>query len=156
MGVKCLLQDQVYDYITASELSGVGVNVATEPKEWVSPPMQPNVEYRTTERYLGKPVYQMAIQTGNLPSGSGLENRIMVTPPINGYICNIFDYKITYREPTDSFVYHDPMITNGATVMAWTYLAWDNSTLPSFLIEANGDHSEFTGVIVFKYTKTTD
>ena len=30
--------------------------------EWVNPPMQPGTEYRTTERYLGKPVYKKLIQ----------------------------------------------------------------------------------------------
>lgn len=32
--------------------------------EWVNPPMKLGVEYRTTERYLGKPVYTMLIDCG--------------------------------------------------------------------------------------------
>lgn len=35
--------------------------VATEEWEWVNPPLAPNVTYRTTERYNGKPVYVTAI-----------------------------------------------------------------------------------------------
>lgn len=37
----------------------VYINTATQnnPWEWVNPPMELGVEYRTTERYLGKPVY---------------------------------------------------------------------------------------------------
>ncbi len=34
--------------------------------EWVNPPMLPDVEYRTTERYMGKPVYTKLISCGEL------------------------------------------------------------------------------------------
>lgn len=36
------------------------------PIEWINPPMQLGVEYRTTERYLGKPVYTQIVQFDNL------------------------------------------------------------------------------------------
>ena len=35
--------------------------------EWINPPMQVGVEYRTTERYLGKPVYTQIINCGSMP-----------------------------------------------------------------------------------------
>jgi hypothetical protein len=38
--------------------------------EWVNPPMQLGVEYRTTERYMGKPVYVKLVDCGNLPNSS--------------------------------------------------------------------------------------
>lgn len=38
------------------------------PWEWVNPPMQLGVEYRTTERYLGYPVYVKLINLGSLPN----------------------------------------------------------------------------------------
>lgn len=37
--------------------------------EWVNPPMALGVEYRTTERFLGKPVYVKVIQAGFNPAG---------------------------------------------------------------------------------------
>lgn len=40
------------------------------PIEWINPPMQLGVEYRTTERYLGKPVYVKTINMGNLPGNA--------------------------------------------------------------------------------------
>ena len=40
------------------------------PWEWVNPPMVPNTEYRTTERWNGSPVYVKAINFGNLPNGT--------------------------------------------------------------------------------------
>lgn len=39
--------------------------------EWVNPPMQLGVEYRTTERYQGKPVYAKRIFCESMPSGAG-------------------------------------------------------------------------------------
>ena len=49
-----------------------------KPWEWVNPPMLPGVEYRTTERYLGKPVYVKTVDFGALPNASykfvGIEN----------------------------------------------------------------------------------
>lgn len=38
--------------------------------EYVNPPMQLGVEYRTTERYLGKPVYVKVIEAGFNPAGT--------------------------------------------------------------------------------------
>lgn len=40
------------------------------PWEWVNPPMIPGAEYRTTERYNGKPVYVKLINFGALPNAS--------------------------------------------------------------------------------------
>ena len=37
---------------------------------WDHPPMELGVEYRTTERYLGKPVYVKTINMGNLPGNA--------------------------------------------------------------------------------------
>lgn len=41
-----------------------------KPWEWVNPPMRPNVEYRTTERYLGKPVYKKLVSLGKVVAGN--------------------------------------------------------------------------------------
>lgn len=38
------------------------------PWEWVNPPLTLGVEYRTTERYLGKPVYCKLIDCGKFPA----------------------------------------------------------------------------------------
>ena len=38
--------------------------------EWVNPPMKLGKEYRTTERYLGKPVYVKLVDCGALPNAT--------------------------------------------------------------------------------------
>ena len=45
-------------------------NTGWEPWEWVNPPMLLGVEYRTTERYNGKPVYVKLVDFGLLPNNT--------------------------------------------------------------------------------------
>lgn len=42
------------------------------PWEWVNPPMQLGVEYRTTERYLGKPVYVKLVDCGAMANNKNV------------------------------------------------------------------------------------
>lgn len=46
------------------------VNSEWSPWEYITPPMQLGVEYRTVERYNSKPVYVKAVNCGTLPDGS--------------------------------------------------------------------------------------
>lgn len=46
------------------------------PWEWVNPPMVLSVEYRTTERYLGKPVYVKVVDCGAAADGKAVEHGI--------------------------------------------------------------------------------
>ena len=41
-----------------------GSDTGWKPWEWLNPPMQVGVEYRTTDRYMGKPVYVMLAEFG--------------------------------------------------------------------------------------------
>ena len=45
------------------------INGVWQPWEWINPPMQPGIEYRTTERYLGKPVYCKVVDLGEGTNG---------------------------------------------------------------------------------------
>lgn len=40
------------------------------PWEWVNPPLMEGIEYRTTERFIGKPVYTKVISFGALPNAT--------------------------------------------------------------------------------------
>lgn len=61
-----------------------------QPWEWVNPPMALGVEYRTTERYLGKPVYVKVVDFGSMPNATtktlshGIAN---IAYPISAYGC---------------------------------------------------------------------
>lgn len=47
------------------------VNGVIQPWDWNNPPMQPGVEYRTTERWNGKVVYAQLVNFGALPNNTG-------------------------------------------------------------------------------------
>lgn len=48
----------------------VKTNNVWQPFEWENPPMVLGVEYRTTERYLGKPVYAKLVDCGKAGAGT--------------------------------------------------------------------------------------
>ena len=54
------------------------------PWEWVNPPMTLGIEYRTTERYNGKPVYAKAVDVGVLPNSSYKE--VLIAYGITGIV----------------------------------------------------------------------
>lgn len=47
--------------------------------EWVNPPMAVGVEYRTTERWQGKPVYTQLFDCGSLPNNTTKTTVLQVT-----------------------------------------------------------------------------
>lgn len=108
------------------------------PWEWVNPPMLLGTEYRTTERYLGKPVYVKAVNFGALPNnteasvtfGDATTQAFAVTARI---LKNASSY--TLPIPDQAVVW-----AGGATVY----------------IKTTDDYSAWTGVVTVKYTKTTD
>lgn len=68
-----------------------------QPWEWINPPMTLGVEYRTTERYLGKPVYTKIFNTGSLSNGgtfafkAAAGETVRYTAKANGYILPYYD-----------------------------------------------------------------
>lgn len=65
--------DGQYASLTGYSYAGTAItrckNAGTwGPWEWVNPSMQLGVEYRTTERYLGRPVYAQLVNLGAAPS----------------------------------------------------------------------------------------
>lgn len=48
-------------------------NTTWTPWEWINPPMEAGVEYRTTERYNGKAVYVKSVSIGKLTNGTNVK-----------------------------------------------------------------------------------
>lgn len=61
--------------IESTEHPGCFYRTVDGVQEWLNPPMEVGVEYRTTERHNGKPVYAKTVDCGNLPS-SGTQKAI--------------------------------------------------------------------------------
>ena len=54
------------------------------PWEWMNPPMYPGVEYRTTERYMGKAIYTCLVNTGVLANGmTAIKHNLSMMQPLS-------------------------------------------------------------------------
>lgn len=120
--------------------------------EHTNPPMELGIEYRTTERYLGKPVYVKLINCGNLPDGTtkevahGIEN-----------LDFIVGVQAIASNSSSGFNGHTylPDIYNESLTDRWTvYLAGINTK--NIRIFCGGGLAGCPVYVAFKYTKTTD
>ena len=113
-----------------------------QPWEWVNPPMDLGVEYRTTERYRGKPVYVKLVDCGTIPE-QGTYKALVFSSDVNSII------SVTAYSPMrgNTLPYYD---TNGVkysiagsvnTVTIWNY----SESLLDTDVRA-----------LIKYTKTTN
>lgn len=110
------------------------------PWEWINPPMTLGVEYRTTERYLSKPVYVKAVNFGALPNATTKT----VTWAASGEVLDVLSVEATGSQG-------DP-VGLGAS-LSGTELTATKTTL---YVKSSGDYSSNTAVFRLKYTKTTD
>lgn len=119
-----------------------------QPWEYVTPPMALNTEYRTTERYMGKPVYAKLVNCEALPNAgyktvsvgvSGLEKVIDVSG------CAIDAHNDDfYSIPATNFsssVHNVGLYVTGSQAIA---------------ISTQSDRSSYNAYVKVKYTKTTD
>lgn len=111
------------------------------PWEWVNPPMQLGVEYRTTERYLGKPVYTQIINCGSMPD-IGSEKTTSITAFNVGVVTFISGWCTYYGAVIEPNIF-------GMALSANT----DNIRIVNINREANSSAVMYT---LFKYTKKTD
>ena len=122
-------------------------------EEWVNPPMQLGTEYRTTERYNGKPVYVKCVNIGALPNASratlntitavGRETIISAT----GIATNGSDAR--------PFPYRAGATTSGYGDVDLAVRTTGTQSITGY-IGTTVDMSAFTGVLTLKYTKSTD
>ena len=124
-----------YSYCKREKIDGIW-----KPWEWVNPRMELGVEYRTTERYLGKPVYVKAIDFGAAPNNTAKAVSIG-----SANIEAIVDFKWMYANGNDIGM----IITN----LDFTLVAANTGNV---VIEANTNMSSIMIKAVVKYIKTTD
>lgn len=117
--------------------------------EWEceNPPMAAGVEYRTTERYLGKAVYVKLINYGKLAAA----NTTVTIPTGASAITNIVDF-VLFHKVSSGNVYKYPAhsVSDGTLFMSGGYYQPSNKSL---VFKMNGDLSTQTAVVVVKYTK---
>ena len=117
--------------------------------DWVNPPMLLGVEYRTTERYLGKPVYTIAFNFGALPASGEKLLYAPVAANVSGVIacggCTSNGEALPFLYPTGNGV-HDIKLAAIRSVNGGIAVG----------IGVSKDRSNETATVWVKYTKTTD
>ena len=111
--------------------------------EWVNPPMELGVEYRTTERWGGKPVYTKAVFIPTLPNNTHINSPISGKKTVlsaEGYATDL-STGVDYMFPVVG--YSDGKIT--ATFM--------HSVGDDFYIKTYVDLSNWSANFIVKYTK---
>lgn len=110
-----------------------------QPWEYLNPPMQLGVEYRTTERYLDKPVYAKLVNFGALPNAT--------QKVVKHNIPNVSSVISVYGSAQDQ------AIGVGAFGAQVTGINADNTNVA---IWTSADLSNYSAYVAMKYTKTTD
>lgn len=111
-----------------------------QPVEWINPPMELGTEYRTTERYFGKPVYVKTVDFGALPNAS---------------------YKFVGIENGASIIRVSALASNGKTLSGSIGASQREQVLcmgssNSVEIITYADASSLTATVTAWYTKTAD
>lgn len=112
---------------------------AWKPWEWVNPPMQIGVEYRTIERYDGKPVYAKLVDCGNMPNKT--------SKTVSGVFTSMKDVCLLIGSMRIGS-------TGGFLAVNDQVLVNNNAT--GIQITTTEDYSAWTLRVLVKYTKTTD
>lgn len=106
-------------------------------KEWVNPPMQIGVEYRTTERWQHKPLYTKMVDFGTLP------NSTIKTLNVGVHTTNIFRMELRASNGSETFN------EIGCAAYGGSLFFYENT----ICIRTHTDMSVFSGVITIWYTK---
>lgn len=123
-----------------------------QPWEYINPPMSVGVEYRTTERYLGKPVYVKTVNTGALPNATYKEISASF-PNANRFLAI---YGLAYKD--NAHLIPLPCLRYGSDAYNTDHAVQVTvNTTTSIIISTNRDMSSFTeSSVCVKYTKSTD
>ena len=121
--------------------------------EWINPPMQLGVEYRTTERYRGKPVYIRLEEIAALPNNTTLTvSKVGVPSGGTLYVDNIVDYRAEFY--SNSTFYSIPY-NDVVDIPECSGIRYGSGI--TYSIRTKGvDYSNYAGRIWIKYTKQTD
>ena len=129
-------------YFDTANLDGE-VAAELDLSEWQNPPMIPGVEYRTTERLNGKPVYAYANDFGALPVSSSKVQSVRI---IN--VEKLLPVEVATAPYTCPAKYAD------VDLSVYAYVS-SESTVEVRITTAT-HMSDSTAIAILKYTKTTD
>lgn len=130
----------VYSYFgfQPAPIIRVKYNSAWKPWEYVNPPMMIGEEYRTTERYLGKPVYVKVVDFG---PGANNTEKIVEHGASNAIVIDYGGY--AKRD-------------NGELSVPWKTHSTLSASDTVIVMTSNADYSGYSVYVWIKYYKTTD
>ena len=131
------IDDAIARAIPSTDHPGCYYRMIDGVTEWVNPPMMIGIEYRTTERYLGKPVYVKVVNFGNYPTSG--------TKTVAHKISNVRN--IVSCLGTSSL---------GNSVNGYLYVSVFYADKTNINITVTDDVSNNEVKVMLKYTKTTD
>ena len=121
---------------------------STGENEWINPPNEIGITYRTTERWNGKPVYQRIFYIGALP------NKTYMYFNVDARFDRIISISGFAVDSDNNLNYPFPIIINGLTPVAVISSAeGDGGEGSGITIQTNEDLSSFVGYITVKYVK---
>lgn len=145
----CFMDGRVYQELipvgSPHKIVRTCFNNVWSPWEHVNPPMRLGIEYRTTERYNGKPIYRKAINLGAMPNAT--------IARINHGVENI-----DFCFPPEGCMFHGAGANNVSFPYFESITNFCSTELQKsgIVIATGGNSSAFNGIIYLKYTKTTD
>lgn len=146
--VATLKDDVAGIAIESEDYVGCFYRVSQGIVEWLNPPSQYGVEYRTVERWQNKAVYQKTLYVASLPNNSivGIEvdSAYTAVVSISGYALD-----------TDNNYYHPfPIVVSGVTPIAViSGFEGDGGDGGTIVLRTNTDARSYQAYITIKYTK---
>lgn len=126
-------------------------NGVWQPVEWINPPMELGTEYRTTERYLGKPVYVKVVECGHF-AAAGTVKEIMVPDGNAEHMVGCTGRVGEWQIPTTLFA-GTPADTGDVRLEGRVD---DSHHFYIYLYSKAYDLTTWQTIVTIKYTKTTD
>lgn len=125
------------------------------PWEYINPPLKPGVEYRTTERYNGKPVYVNAVSVGSFPLG-GFANRITVNTGITSADVDTVVRWGGFGSNGGKDIIGFPATFGNDNVIGISGYLYKQESLVVYIQSSGTDFSAYSGTLWLAYTKTTN
>lgn len=121
---------------------GIGAGATIYPWEYENPPMELGVEYRTTERCLGRPVYVKAVDCSPLTDGKSVPH-------------GITDLNFIFYAQGTRGASPLPLIYNHNLSDPWScYISSIDRT--NIVLRVGSSAANANSIVILKYTKTID
>lgn len=154
---KLLVTYDLSSFIYQIAYSENGCNLATRNNDhgdwsewlWINPPLYNNVEYCTTEKFNGYPVYQKRIaglQLAQLTDGNTHTTQLLT---LLGDDCTIVDYELFIEDSTYNQINKVPVLDTSGNLVRFV----TPGTSPNQLVFTNKVQGKLTGHILLKYIK---